>query len=136
MHSPVGCPLKISVGRIDAFTDVGFPLKICGPDCASGGGDSQRLLRGTDSCGRVAVFLAVALELVVSLVATLAVPFPLRPADGERDFALMAFSRVPPLGVKRLDCPDLDKFRFPLPVLGDRPFDSECFHLQFLGEFM
>jgi hypothetical protein len=81
----------------------------------------------------VVKFLSVAIDLVALWVAGDAAP--LRPADDERD-CVRALSRVVPRGVYRFEAPDLDKFRLPLPVLGDRPFELECLYLHLLGERM
>ena len=102
---------KISVGRIDSSLSVGrcdcgifttvdsslmvvgyLPLKISVLDCASGPKSSQRSLCPLGSCGRVAGILSAAISPVVAQAGP-ADPVPLRPALGDRDFAL---SRVFP----------------------------------------
>ena len=94
---------KVSVGRFDSSLSVGrcdsslmvvgcLPLKISGLDCASGSKSSQRSLCPLGSCGRVAGILSAAISPVVAQAGP-ADPVPLRPALGDRDFAL---SRVFP----------------------------------------
>ena len=83
-----------------------------------------------NSCGRVAGVLSAAISPVVAQAGP-ADPVPLRPALVDRDFAL---SRVFPPRLKRLEAPDLKMSRLPLPVLGDLPFEFECFHLHLLGD--